>query len=81
MKASQNTLWILRRFQPKFWAMPKTYCKSVSACGTRWATKNPPSGFLVALCISSTVYKYHKRKKDLQAKKQCLHLFFFNGRL
>ena len=24
MKASQNTLWILRRFQPQFWAMPKT---------------------------------------------------------
>ena len=42
MKASQNTLWILRRFQPQFWAMPKTYCKSVAEmdCVQGWTMVN-----------------------------------------
>ena len=56
MKASQNTLWILRRFQPQFWAMPKTYCKSVAEIdgGQGW-TRYKSSRCLYANCAPCTV--------------------------
>ena len=38
---------------------------SVSACGTGWATKNPPNGFLVALWISFVVYQIPRKARKI----------------
>ena len=77
MKASQNTLWILRRFQPQFWLCPKLIANPCQQVAHEAQLKIRPSGFLVEPEDKLSRLQMQKTEKDLLFMKLYRNGFAF----